>query len=143
MIRLLVLGSEGFIGYNIVNFALKKGYQVMGVDIIDKTSNKYRYEKLSLLGSDLDSFLKLNRFDFVINCAGSGNVAFSIQHPLADFDMNTYSVKYVLEAVRRNIPEAKYIHLSSAAVYGRPEILPIAETAKLKPISPYGYHKLM
>ncbi len=143
MSKLLVLGSEGFIGKHIVKLALKRSYEVSGIDIIDRFPIGYRYEKLSLLGDDLDKYLYHNKFDFVINCSGSGNVAFSIKHSLTDFDLNTRSVKFILEAIRRNIPEAKYIHLSSAAVYGMPEILPVKETAKLKPISPYGYHKLM
>jgi dTDP-glucose 4,6-dehydratase/UDP-glucose 4-epimerase len=32
--------------------------------------------------------------------------------------------------------------LSSAAVYGNPEILPVVESVDLKPLSPYGWHKL-
>jgi UDP-glucose 4-epimerase len=122
---------------------LSKNYLVTGVDIFDKFPVGYHYVKMSLLGDDLDKYLYHNNFDFVINCSGSGNVAFSIKHSLTDFDLNTRSVKFILEAIRRNIPDAKYIHLSSAAVYGMPEILPLKETAKLKPISPYGYHKLM
>jgi nucleoside-diphosphate-sugar epimerase len=141
--KLLVLGSEGFIGKHIVKLAIKRNYEVTGIDIIDRLPIGYRYEKLSLLGDDLDKYLYHNKFDFVINCSGSGNVAFSIKHSLTDFDLNTRSVKFILEAIRHNIPEAKYIHLSSAAVYGRSQILPIAETAKLNPISPYGYHKLL
>jgi dTDP-glucose 4,6-dehydratase/UDP-glucose 4-epimerase len=35
------------------------------------------------------------------------------------------------------------MNISSAAVYGNPKILPIAEVSELAPISPYGYHKLI
>ena len=33
--------------------------------------------------------------------------------------------------------------MSSAAIYGNPESLPIYENAGIKPVSPYGYHKVM
>jgi nucleoside-diphosphate-sugar epimerase len=141
--KLLVLGSEGFIGHHVVMFALQHGCTVTGVDLIDKKPAGYQYEKLSLLSADLDSFLHENRFDLIVNCAGSGNVGFSIQHPVTDFDFNTRSVIFVLEAIRRHMPEARYIHLSSAAVYGSPMFLPVAETSAIQPISPYGFHKWM
>jgi UDP-glucose 4-epimerase len=38
---------------------------------------------------------------------------------------------------------SRLIYLSSAAVYGNPEKLPIQETQSFNPISPYGFHKLM
>jgi dTDP-glucose 4,6-dehydratase/UDP-glucose 4-epimerase len=47
----------------------------------------------------------------------------------------------LLDAMRAG--SAKLIHLSSAAVYGNPESSPIAETATLRPVSPYGVHKAM
>jgi nucleoside-diphosphate-sugar epimerase len=141
--KLLVLGSEGFIGHHVVMFALQHGYTVTGVDLIDKKPSAYNYKKLSLLSADLDIFLSHYHFDIIVNCAGSGNVGFSIQHPVTDFDFNTRSVIFVLEALRRHIPKAQYIHLSSAAVYGNPILLPVAETTIIQPISPYGFHKWM
>ena len=39
-------------------------------------------------------------------------------------------------------PRTRFVFLSSAAVYGKPEVLPVEERASLKPISPYGFHKL-
>lgn len=143
MKKLLVLGSEGFIGNHVVKHAIQVGCAVTGVDLIDKKPSGYQYEKLSLLSADLDSFLDQNSFDLIVNCAGSGNVGFSIQHPVTDFDLNTRSVIFVLEAIRRHMPDARYIHLSSAAVYGSPTMLPVEETAAIQPISPYGFHKSM
>ena len=71
MKKLLVLGSEGFIGHHVVMFALQHGFTVTGVDLIDKKPAGYQYEKLSLLSADLDSFLHENRFDLIVNCAGT------------------------------------------------------------------------
>jgi UDP-glucose 4-epimerase len=141
--KLLVLGSEGFIGKHLVICALKQGFSVTGLDLMDKQPSGYKYEKLSLLSADLDVFLNNNHFDLIVNCAGSGSVGFSFLQPLTDFDFNVRSVIIVLDAIRRHMPKARYIHLSSAAIYGNPIILPVAEASATQPISPYGFHKLM
>jgi dTDP-glucose 4,6-dehydratase/UDP-glucose 4-epimerase len=49
----------------------------------------------------------------------------------------------IAEAIRRRQSECKLINLSSAAVYGNPKVLPVAEDAQLVPQSPYGWHKLL
>jgi nucleoside-diphosphate-sugar epimerase len=139
--RILILGSEGFIGQQVVKLAISEAHHVYGVDLINKTTFEYFYSKLSLLSSDFDLFLSAETFDVIINCSGSGNVSFSLESPLTDFDLNTRSIVIILEAVRKYQRKAKYIHVSSAAVYGNPQTLPISETAPLQPVSPYGYHK--
>ncbi|HMO34119.1 MAG TPA: NAD-dependent epimerase/dehydratase family protein [Lacibacter sp.] len=141
MKSILILGSEGFIGSHVVQAALRKGYRVQGIDIADRSPSRYQYEKLSIASSDMESFLKGKNYDMVINCAGSGNVGFSVQHPLGDFDFNTRSVMFVLEAIRKHLPGVQYVHLSSAAVYGNPSQLPVDEGHPIRPVSPYGYHK--
>ena len=62
--------------------------------------------------------------------------------PLIDFRRSVAGVYEVLEAARLACPEALVLFLSSAAVYGDPETLPVAETAPARPVSPYGFHKL-
>jgi dTDP-glucose 4,6-dehydratase/UDP-glucose 4-epimerase len=70
-------------------------------------------------------------------------VADSLEHPYRDFQLNTAVIFNLLESIRTHQPNCKFINLSSAAVYGNPQSLPIKENANLNPISPYGYHKLM
>jgi UDP-glucose 4-epimerase len=48
----------------------------------------------------------------------------------------------ILEAIRKFAPGCKFLNLSSAAVYGNPASLPVSETQPVKPLSPYGWHKL-
>ena len=61
--------------------------------------------------------------------------------PATDFRGNTVLVFEMLEALRRHAPECRFLLLSSAAVYGDPEVLPVTEGHAIRPISPYGYHK--
>jgi dTDP-glucose 4,6-dehydratase/UDP-glucose 4-epimerase len=57
--------------------------------------------------------------------------------------LNVTNVFKQLDAIRKHNPKCKYINLSSAAVYGNPQYLPINEAHPLAPISPYGNHKKM
>jgi UDP-glucose 4-epimerase len=78
-----------------------------------------------------------------VNCAGSASVPQSFEDPFKDYELNTRIVFSILTAIKEKNPACKFINLSSAAVYGNPQLLPVSETAPVKPISPYGNHKYM
>ena len=141
--KVLILGSEGFIGSHLVNHFIDIGWHVSGCDLIEKSSVRYVYQKISLLSADIERLFDEEKYDVCVNAAGSGNVGFSISHPLSDFEANTLAVIHILEAIRNKLPKCKYIHISSAAVYGNPAKLPVKEDDELNPSSPYGWHKLM
>jgi UDP-glucose 4-epimerase len=139
-LKLLILGSEGFIGSNAVRYFAGKGYDVYSADIILK-----EYEKYFLINPEYPDFSGIfmqHKFDFCINATGAANVQLSFSHPLLDFVLNTANVFRILNSIREYNPCCKYLNLSSAAVYGNPAVLPIKEDAALKPLSPYGFHKL-
>ena len=138
--NILILGSEGFIGSNLVKY-LHQTYSIFGIDILQQHTNNYTYWHVSGDNSELASCFARNRFDFCINVAGSGNVGSSIHHPDIDFRLNVIQTHQVLEAIRIHQPECQYIHFSSAAVYGDPKHLPISESDEINPLSPYGWHK--
>ena len=140
---ILILGSEGFIGSHCISYFLKKGDSVYGIDLYEQPTQKYFYKKVSRLSPDLDEFFGETKIDGVINAAGSGNVPYSMSHPVLDFEANSLDTIRVLDVLRKHQPHCKYIHLSSAAVYGNPEKLPILEEERLRPLSPYGWHKLI
>jgi UDP-glucose 4-epimerase len=140
----LVLGSEGFIGNSLVSHFVKIGYSVMGCDLFEtSTRGGYKYFKVSRLSPEWEDVFSTQKFDYCINAAGSGNVPYSMTHPFADFEANTLDTIRILDAIRRHNPACRYLHISSAAVYGNPDKLPIKEDAALHPLSPYGWHKLM
>lgn len=141
--NILVLGCQGFIGSHLVNYFISASYTVFGCDLIEFSSDRFRYFKLSILSADFEGLIAGQSFDYCINASGSGNVPYSIAHPLSDFEANTSAVAKVLDTLRRHQPSCKYVHISSAAVYGNPSTLPITEDSVLAPISPYGWHKLM
>jgi len=139
-LKILVLGARGFIGMNVVNSLVGLGYTLVGCDLVEHSTHEYSYHKISIYSSDFESLFE-EPIDVCINAAGSGNVSYSTIHPLSDFESNTLAVIKILDAIRRFRPSCRYIHISSAAVYGNPKRLPIHEKNQLAPISPYGYHK--
>ena len=141
--NILILGSEGFIGAHLVDSFLKQGANVNGCDLYESSFGNYHYIKVSRLSPEWDEIFSSNSYDVCINAAGSGNVSYSMTHPLSDFESNTLDVIRVLNALRRYNRTCKYLHISSAAVYGNPRQLPVKETDNCQPLSPYGWHKWM
>ena len=144
--NILIVGSEGFIGSHLCNFFINDHQNiVVGVDIIDtnEINPNMTYQKIDKHHVNWGEILNKFNIDLCINASGIGNVALSIKEPLKDFEANTLDVIKLLEGIRVHRQQCKYIHISSAAVYGNPEKLPISEGDETKPISPYGYHKLM
>ncbi|KIC92263.1 NAD(P)-dependent oxidoreductase [Flavihumibacter sp. ZG627] len=138
--KILILGSEGFIGSNAVRYFRELGYDVYGGDIILKQEGKY-----FLINPELPEFSSIfikEKFDVCINATGAANVQLSFEYPSLDFSLNTANVFAILEAIRKHNASCRFINLSSAAVYGNPASLPVTETSALNPLSPYGFHKL-
>lgn len=142
--KILVLGSEGFIGRYLVRHFLRLQYTVHGCDLFDTAQHiGYVYTKVSRISPEWEEVFENHVFDFCINAAGSGNVPYSMTHPLSDFESNTLDTMRVLDTIRRLNNSCKYLHISSAAVYGNPEKLPVNERDNTSPLSPYGWNKFM
>src|SRR5687768_5375255 len=123
MLNILVLGSEGFIGKHLVQHFISEGENVFGCDLFETSTQAYHYIKVSRLSPEWEELISSNRFDACINAAGSGNVSYSMTHPVADFEANTLDVIRILDALRRSNASCRYLHTSSAAVYGNPKKL--------------------
>jgi UDP-glucose 4-epimerase len=142
MKKILILGSEGFIGKHLVYYFKKTGWDVSGYDlqIVDSAGCSYHFIQKD---DSAENLFSGNNFNVCINAAGYGSIPFSIADPVADFAANSYDTIIFLEGIRTFNPTCKYLHISSAAVYGNPPNLPIKESGQLKPLSPYGWHKLI
>lgn len=138
--KILIIGSKGFIGSHCVDYFESKGFEVFQADIsVSLESNYYQIETHN---SDFTLPFKENQFDVCINASGSAHVGFSFENPSKDFELNVINVQKILVAIRDYNSNCKFINFSSAAVYGNPQILPITENSSCKPLSPYGFHKL-
>lgn len=137
--KILIVGSKGFIGSHCVDY-FSKLHDVWECDVILEYNNP-RYISIDSVDSDFLEIFRTHQFDVCINCSGAANVPFSMDKPYNDFRLNTLNVIKLLEAIRLHNSECKFITMSSAAVYGNPLSLPIKEDADRNPVSPYGYHK--
>ena len=139
--KILIIGSKGFIGSNA--FQYFGHHDVFGCDITLNLDNSSRYFYVDANNPDYDTLFSEHFFDICINASGSANVAFSMEHPFLDFQSNVKNVFQLLNSFLKHNPNCKIINLSSAAVYGNPQKLPVVETDYKMPMSPYGFHKQM
>ena len=144
MTRLLVTGAGGFLGRYLIKEANAQQLKVMGVDRIPRPRELNCQWAECLLPSDpFESLVAETQPEVIIHAAGTASVQDSILHPLDDFKQNVFVFAHVLETVRGFAPSCRVILISSAAVYGNPQKMPVAESAATHPLSPYGYHKLL
>lgn len=138
--KLLIIGSDGFIGSHCSTFFKSKGFQVIEAGI--RETNKANYFRLNSEQTDFTDVFVSHTYDICINASGSANVGFSFEKPDIDYELNVLNVQKLLVAIRKYNPKCKFINFSSAAVYGNPNKLPIQENFPTHPLSPYGFHKL-
>ena len=80
--------------------------------------------------------------DSILHFAASTVVPESLTDPLGYYLNNTVKSRALIDvAVKSGVRH--FIFSSTAAVYGAPEVVPVAEDATLRPMSPYGSSKLM
>lgn len=140
--KVIILGSKGFIGQNLWSYLVGKEHEVWSADILVDTTYPERHFHIDASNINYFSIFKYEKYDLCINCSGAASVPESLIDPTRDYYLNTLNVFKILDAIKKFQPGCRFINLSSAAVYGNPQLLPIREDSKLIPLSPYGFHKL-
>ena len=151
MARILITGVAGFIGSHTADHLLRAGHRVWGVDnlrtghmsnITGALAAGLEFGKFSVLdAARLERLVRQARVDAIIHLAALVSVNESISQPDLNFRLNVEATHTVAEAARHGrVP--RLVFASSAAVYGNTKNVPVAETAALHPISPYGAAKL-
>jgi UDP-glucose 4-epimerase len=143
----LVTGVAGFIGGYVARHFFGRGWRVAGLDVHPPDPSQgtvlAAFFGMGLPSSDLARVVSEIRPDVCVHCAGPASVGFSMEDPVSDFRATVPVTFNLLDMLRLNAPACRFIFTSSAAVYGNPSTLPIDETAPPRPISPYGFHKLI
>jgi UDP-glucose 4-epimerase len=144
----LVTGGAGYIGSHTVHELVDAGERVV---VLDNLSTGFRSAlpkpMLPIVGDvgDQDlvaSIIDTHKVDAIIHFAGSIVVPESVRDPLGYYRNNTVNSRALMEtAIKCGVRH--FIFSSTAAVYGDPERVPVAEDAPLNPVSPYGWSKLM
>lgn len=138
--KIVIIGSSGFIGSNLLKFLLKNKYDVIGYDI--KESSQVQCLKIESI-EDIITENVFKNTNIIINCSGSADVNFSYLNPLKDFEKNSYEVFKLLDGIIKYNRKINYINISSGAVYGSLASEKVNEKSQLDPKSIYGFNKLI
>lgn len=132
--KILVTGSNGFIGYHLCSRLLSEGFDVVGIDNMnDYYDTKLKELRLNELQhgkskfffyrADINDYEALrtifmvHRFDTVINLAAQAGVRYSFENPRAYIDTNINGFFNILECCREfNV--GRLLFASSSSVYG-------------------------
>lgn len=141
--RVLVTGARGFLGSAVGAVARKRGWTVHGIGRSAQPPEGWigEYSWHDVASADLRPVIETYAPELIFHGAGSSSVENSFKSPLEDFRASALTLCNLLDGVRRSSRRPVVIFPSSAAVYGQPESLPVAESHRCKPISPYGVNK--
>jgi UDP-glucose 4-epimerase len=147
--RILVTGGAGFIGSHLIDNYVAAGHETAivvnfwehGGGRRANLNPKAKLYERDIRDGGLEAVFAEFSPDFVSHHAAQHSVAISTADPTFDAEVNILGLLNVLRAsVKHNV--RKLIFASSAATYGTPQRLPIAEDHPQLPESPYGITKM-
>lgn len=133
--KVLVTGSEGFVGRILVHSLLSKEYELIGVDRVMTTKNSYNFHQIDLSNEIL---ISPDTFDLVVHCAaakGDWGISEEVFHK-----DNVIATRNLLDYLKKCRVQ-KFIHFSTVAIYSR-DVSDGSERTKIEPDSAYGQTKL-
>jgi UDP-glucose 4-epimerase len=144
----LVTGGAGYIGSHMVLALAEAGESVVVIDNLSTGFSAFLPEGVPLFIGDagdenlVEGVIEQHNVESIVHFAGSVVVPDSIRDPLGYYRNNTFTTRSLLNAaVKRGVN--RFIFSSTAAVYGNPDQVPVPEIAPTRPLSPYGFSKLM
>ena len=163
--KILVTGSAGFIGSNLVKELLKTNEEIsiIGFDSVndyyDVSITEYRLAEIEKLAESkpkckytfikgnladkalIEKIFTENKIDIVVNLAAQAGVRYSITNPDAYIESNIIGFYNILEACR-NHPVEHLVYASSSSVYGGNKKVPFSTDDKVdNPVSLYAATK--
>lgn len=132
--KALITGANGFVGRHLSEYLASAGDEVEGFD----------HERDVTDEASVLEILRRTKPDAVYHLAALTSVGTSWSQEIEFTRVNVVGTRNVLECVRRVVPDAVVIVVSSANVYGvvGPEDLPIVETFRMAPSDPYATSKV-
>jgi dTDP-glucose 4,6-dehydratase len=151
--KILVTGSEGFIGSHLVETLVREGYQVRAFVLynsfnswgwLDTLPAEIRQELDVFTGDIRDPYgvkKAVSGCDAVLHLAALIAIPYSYHSPDTYVDTNVKGTLNVLQAVRE-LGVSKMVHTSTSEVYGTARFVPITEEHPLQGQSPYSASKI-
>lgn len=147
--KVLVTGSGGLIGSESVEFFIKQGFKVVGIDNnmrqyffgtsgstlwnSERLKKAYQQDYTHIVAdirdeAVIEQIFQKHQFDLIIHTAAQPSHDWAAREPLTDFSINATGTLILLESFRKHCPEAVFIFTSTNKVYGdRPNNLPFIE----------------
>ncbi len=158
--KILVTGSAGFIGSEIVKKLLSEGIEVFGIDNLNSyynlslkekrietieeinQNNLWNFCKVDIKNSKIiDQIFTEYKPNIVINLAAQAGVRYSIENPMSYIESNIVGFLNILQGCRNSNVE-HLIYASSSSVYGGNKITPFNESNSVDhPVSLYAATK--
>ncbi len=130
---ILITGTSGQLG----SYLIESIPNAVGMDIRPSRYTQHVWD----IRNDLEIPLERYELAAIIHSAAQVSVVKSVEDPGHDANNNIMGTINLLEYARKHDIE-QFIYISSAAIYGQPEHLPIDEEHPKNPESPYGLSKL-
>jgi len=146
-VKVLVCGGAGYIGAHMCRMLASAGHEVFVFDNLS-TGHAYAVQWGPLVQGDLlrpddlERIFAARSYDVVMHFCAKSLVGESMRDPGGYFRNNVTGTVNLLDAMVRH-GTRNFIFSSSAAVYGMPHDIPLAEDHPTAPINPYGRTKLL
>lgn len=153
--RVAITGSAGFIGSNLVEACLRKGWDVLGIDNFsggsaemskpERYSNllgKYKFYEADVCETEyFIGLIEKHNTEIIFHLAALPRVSFSTDHPLESNYNNINGTLSVLEAAKK-VGIKRVVYSASSSMYGGENIMfPTPETTPAHPKSNYALQK--
>jgi UDP-N-acetylglucosamine 4-epimerase len=147
--KILVTGGAGFIGSNLCDHFMAKGYKVVCLDNFATGFKKNIEHHLSnpnftLIEGDIRNMEDCRKaaggVAYVLHQAALGSVPRSIKDPITTNDVNVGGFLNMITA-SRDAGVKRFVYAASSSTYGDSETLPKVEDKIGRPLSPYAVTK--
>ena len=142
MANILVTGGLGFIGSHLADELINEGHDVT---IIDSEKHPSYKPDCKMIQGDIRDEKEVEAAakgkDKIFHLAAQVSVAVSVEKPHLTAETNVLGTLNLLKSAVEN-EVTNFVNISSCAVYGEPDYLPMDEKHPLNPKSPYAASKL-
>ena len=149
--RALVTGGAGFIGSTVVDALISHGHDTYVVDDLSsgrlpnlddaRREGGVKFHRYDIASEAVGDLLQQVRPEVVLHLAAQASVPSSVADPVFDAQVNVIGSLRLLDACVAAEVRKVVFASSGGTIYGPQEHLPIKETARGRPMSPYGITK--